>query len=116
MRPLLAVLLLSCSSLSASAEPPPVPDDARPVRPVPVMTTAVTIEQFVRTFQAAPGRAAYDVVFVHPCTGRPVSVSVELPGCPKRILYGKTEVVFRYGLCKKPVRVTFCQDGGVLVR
>jgi hypothetical protein len=115
MRPLLAAPVLLCLCLTASAEPPPVPFDARPVSPVPLVQP-VTIEQFVRTFEAAPCRAAYEVVFVHPCTCRPVKVCFELPGCPKRIRCGKTEIVFRYGLCKKPVTITFCRDGGVLVR
>jgi hypothetical protein len=122
MRLLFATFVLACLCLSASADPPPVPFDARPSRPTPQMTPppsdapAVTIEEFVRTFKSVPGRATYEVVFVHPCTCKPVKVCIDLPDCPKRIKYGKTEIVFRYGLCKKPVTVTFCRDGGVLVR
>ena len=120
MRTLLAATALLCLCLPASAEPPPVPLDARPARPVPQVTPsdvrAVTIEEFVRTFHASSGCATYEVVFVHPCTCKPVKVCIDLPGCPRRIRYGKTEIVFRYGLCKKPVTVTFCRDGGVLVR
>src|SRR5262249_42891311 len=114
MKLLLPLPLLACLCLSASAQEPPVPYDARPVRPVPP-ARALTIDQFVRTFEAAPGCTRYEAVIIHPCTCQPVSVCFELPGCPRRILYGKTEIVFRYGLCKKPVRVTFCRDGGVVV-
>jgi hypothetical protein len=128
VRHLTACLLLALACLSADAQPrnrlplpdesPPVPPDARPLRSVPEVTVvrAVTIEEFVRTFKSVPGRATYEVVFVHPCTCKPVKVCIELPDCPKRIKCGKTEVVFRYGLCKKPVTVTFCRDGAVLVR
>jgi hypothetical protein len=136
MRPLLTVLLLAWLAVPADAqtarpreqlpppsgfgEAPPVPLDARPARPVPLMTPSsargVTIEEFVRTFKTVSGRAVYEVVFVHPCTCKPVKVCIELPDCPRRIKYGKTEIVFRYGLCKKPVTVTFCRDGAVLVR
>jgi hypothetical protein len=120
MRVLFALLLLTCLAASAEAQPvlePPVPLDARPARSVPEVTLrAVTIDEFVRTFKAVPGRATYEVVFVHPCTCKPVKVCIGLPDCPKRIKCGKSEIVFRYGLCKKPVTVTFCRDGSVLVR
>ena len=127
-RHLTAYLLLALACHSADAQPrnrlplpdgsPPVPLDARPARSVPEVTvvSAVTIDEFVRTFKSVPGRATYEVVFVHPCTCKPVKVCIELPGCPKCVRCGKTEIVFRYGLCKKPVTVTFCRDGAVLVR
>jgi hypothetical protein len=119
------LMALACTSADAQApnrlpfpNEPPVPLDARPSHSVPEVTVvrAVTIEEFVRTFRSAPGRATYEVVFVHPCTCKPVKVCIDLPGCPKRVRCGKKEIVFRYGLCKKPVTVTFCRDGAVLVR
>lgn len=120
MRALLSVSLLACLCPGASAEPPAVPFDARPSRPVPAEAVptvrAASVAEFVRSFEAASGPARYEAFVVHPCTGQPVRVCLDLPGCPRRIVRGKTEVVFRYGLCKKPVTLTFCRDGTVSVR
>ena len=71
--------------------------------------------EFARSFQAVPGQARYEVVVVHPCTGRPVKVCFSLPGCPRRVKCGKNSVVFRYGLCKTVV-LSFERDGQVRVR
>jgi hypothetical protein len=140
MRLSLAVLLLACLCLPVDAQvnrarkqlPPPMPPPGEllpvpeappphlvpPVLPpaMPPGATVLTLDEFAKAFKPQSGRTTYEVVVVHPCTCRPVKVCFDLPCCPRRVVCRKTEIVFRFGLCKKPVVVTFCRDGTVLVK
>ncbi len=98
----------------AGAPRPALPPPS-PVMPAVPATRALTVPEFARSFQAVPGQARYEVVLVHPCTGRPVKVCFSLPGCTRRVKCGKCSVVFRYGLCKTVV-LSFERDGQVRVR
>jgi hypothetical protein len=99
--------------------PPAVPLEV-PEATVPpvgkVVVRALTIGELARTFKAAPEGGKYEVVVEHPCTGRPVTVCFSLPpGCPKRVVARKCELVFRYGP-RRVVRLEFKRDGSYRVR
>jgi hypothetical protein len=86
--------------------PPP-----KPVEPAPMLSAApplvecprpICISDFCHGFTPVPG--TYEVLFVHPVKGCPVSVCFTLPancGTP-RICCSKREIVFDYG-CKAVV-------------
>ena len=97
--------------------PPGVPQLQLPqpilVAPIaPVVIRPITINEFLASFQSAPGN--YEIVFVHPKTGCPVKVCFFLPpGCPKKVRYCLNELKFDYG--RREVEVRFKRDGRVVV-
>jgi hypothetical protein len=131
---LLAVLALSVLGARANAqvllpppsapvivpgEPPPVPIDVVPVRPVPPVmraTRVLTVSEFASTFRPTRDGGRYQVIVQHPCTGCAVKVNFCLPaGCPRKIKASKHALEIRYGLCRAVV-VRFLPDGTVRVR
>lgn len=100
--------------------PPPLPlQETLPARPVAplgsVLPRVPTVAEFAAAFKAAPGGGRVEAVVLHPHTCQPVKVCFHLPGCPKKVRASRTQVDFRYGLCKV-VSVRFCPDGSVRVR
>jgi hypothetical protein len=79
--------------------PPPrplVPAALPPPRPL-------TLGEFATAFKPAPGK--YEVVLVHPRTGRPVPVAFTLPdGPPPKMYVGRHELAFDYGRAAVVVR------------
>ncbi len=85
------------------------------VQPAPVKITPVTIFDFVRSFKPQPGN--YEVCFVHPYTGRPVTLRWSLPpGCTRVVLRRKLfcyEIDFEYG--SREIELNFSHRGRVRV-
>lgn len=86
---------------AAPAPVPSIPEDMPTPRSLPTfpseppVLTPMTICDFARGFEPAPGK--YEVLFIHPVKGFPVLVCFSLPpGCP-RVNVGKREVSFDYG-------------------
>lgn len=92
--------------------PPPVPVEV--VRPAAVK--APSLAEAARAFQAAPEGGKYELVVEHPCTCQPVKVCFSLPpGCPRRVVARKSELVIRYGPLRAVV-IQFNRDGTYKVR
>jgi hypothetical protein len=101
--------------------PPPVPlivpaSPVAPVGKVAEVAKAMTIAEFARTFKPSLDGGKYEVVLEHPCTCCPVKVCFSLPpGCPKRVVARKSELVIRYGPLRAVV-IRFNRDGSYKVR
>jgi hypothetical protein len=90
------------------------PHGVQPPPPQPVLPAvqAVTVAEFARTFQPAPG--TYEVYLIHPGTKRPVKVVFTLPeGSPKKVKVWPRQLVFDYG--KHWVKIRFALRGKVRV-
>jgi hypothetical protein len=86
----------------AAPQPPVVIDAPRPIGP----------RDFAKSFVPAPGK--YDVLFLHPVNGKPVSVLFQLPdGMPRKVQYVGHFLVFDYGRHK--VDIHFQAGGKVTV-
>lgn len=99
---------------SDPGEPPPVPGyDAPPVR-IPAVR-AVTLGDFVG--RAKPFDAGrYDVVLIHPATGRPVRVAFELPVRPRSASVTRSRIDFSWGIRgRRGLSIVFLADGTVEV-
>lgn len=97
------IAALLCLCLTADATPSPVPP---PTPPKPL-----TLEDFAATFKPEPG--TYEVLFVHPVSKKPVTVTFTLPpGCTK-VKTDKREITFEYG--KQNIRLKFRLLGKVAV-
>ncbi|MGL4554968.1 MAG: hypothetical protein ACRC33_27695 [Gemmataceae bacterium] len=96
--------------------PTPTPLPAPKATPVPApegVVRAVTPGEFVaRAKPFKPG--AYEVVFVHPHTNRPVKVTFDLPVPPRRVNVTRTRIDFRWGLFHG-MTLNFDPDGTVRV-
>jgi hypothetical protein len=107
----LATVGLSTARAQLPTLPPPtpVPDVPAPGTVVPVLTVA----EFARSFQPAPG--TYEVVLMHPFTNCPVKVCFTLPpGCPKSVkMHHRRRLEFDYA--KRDVNLIFDRRGGVKV-
>jgi hypothetical protein len=100
-------------------------DDLPPPRPVPLepgtiplpdvpppLIRPMTMAEFAKVFQAAPGQ--YEVLLVNPVTHAPAKVCFELPpGCPKKVRVFKRQMVFDYG--RRDVVIRFDCHGAVRV-
>lgn len=110
---LLAIAAVLGFAATTPAQPQlPVPAEAVPVAPVPVVR-AMTLREFADAdFRA--GR--YSLVVIHPCTNCPVKVCFDLPACPRAVRVNSNVVVLRWGVlpCKR-VAVRFLPDGTVSV-
>jgi hypothetical protein len=85
----------------------PLPIDGAP-QPAYIMTHV----EFARGFRPVAGN--YEVVLLHPCTGRPVKVCFSLPhGCPEEIHVERDEIEFEYDDVE--VEIEFKRDGRVRV-
>jgi hypothetical protein len=117
------ILALGFCSALAVAQPPsqamPLPPP-RNLEQIPGPQPSVVLEplrpveprEFVKSFVPVPGK--YDVLFVHPVNGRPVSVLFQLPdGTPKRVRYVGHSLVFDYG--RHQVDIRFQLGGKVTV-
>jgi hypothetical protein len=97
---------------------PPVqstPAKAAP-RPAKVETQVMTLDEFATSFKPSPEGGKYDVVLKHPTTGKPITVSFNLPaGTPKKISAGRLRLEIRYDK-GRPVVVRFLRNGQVVVR
>jgi hypothetical protein len=89
---------------------PPAPVPYVPA-PQPAVVAAVLPQDFVKTFKPAAG--SYQVVFVHPRSGREVTVSFVLPAGNPRVYYVPGSLVFDYG--RHEVEIRFRIGGGVAV-
>ena len=101
-----------------AGSPPPVPVEVikSTVPPVGQVVKAPKLAELARTFKAQPEGGKYEVVVEHPCTCEPVTVCFSLPpGCPKRIVARKSELVIRYGPLRAVV-IQFNRDGSYKVR
>jgi hypothetical protein len=68
-------------------------------------------QDFAKTFQ--PQAGAYQVVFVHPRSGQPVTASFVLPPGNPRVYYVPTSLIFDYG--RQEVEIRFQIGGKVRV-
>lgn len=92
--------------------PPPVP--AEVIKPA--AARAPTLAEVARVLKANPEGGKYELIVEHPCTCQPVKVCFSLPpGCPKRVVARKSELVIRYGPLRAVV-IQFNRDGTYKVR
>jgi hypothetical protein len=119
------------STVILPGDPPPVPTEAVPDRVVPPVqttltraaappakapATAMTLQEFASSFKPSEAGGKYEVVLKHPTTGKPVTVSFNLPpGTPKKITAGRLRLEIRYPK-GRPVVVRFFRNGNVQVR
>jgi hypothetical protein len=104
---------LLCLCLTAAQAPPPpgnVPPAPTP-SVSPVVPRPLTLEEFGATFQPVPG--TYEVLFLHPCSKKPVTVTFTLPPGNPKMKIDKREIEFDYG--KFEVRLRFRIFGRVAV-
>ena len=92
--------------------PPPEPVQATLTAAVqPVPNRALTIDEFVRTFQPTAGR--YQVALLHPRTNSPVTVAFTLPEGTPRVRLSNRELAFDYG--RQEVDIRFLLGGRIEV-
>ena len=89
---------------------PPAPVPFVPA-PQPAVAVPVLPQDFAKTFKPAAG--SYQVLFVHPRSGQPVTVSFVLPAGNPRVYYMPGSLVFDYG--RHDVEIRFRIGGGVAV-
>jgi hypothetical protein len=98
----------------APRAPGPVTEASAPavIAPASLDQRPITHREFAQRFQPAEG--FYEVLFVHPDTGRPVIAHFTLPeGEPRRVRVFRRQLHFDYG--KSEVRIRFEPRGGVYV-
>jgi hypothetical protein len=111
-------VVLPAPTVIEPGSPPLVPVEVTraTVPAVGAVVKAPTIDAFARSFKPDPDGGKYEVVVEHPCTCAPVKVCFSLPpGCPKRVVARKSELVIRYGLLRTVV-IQFNRDGTYKVR
>jgi hypothetical protein len=93
-----------------AADPAPNPF----IVPVPpaAPTKGLTLDEFAAGFRPVAG--THEVVFLHPGSGQPVTVTFTLPEGSPKVRVHKREIVFDYG--KHDVEVHFRIGGRVQVR
>jgi hypothetical protein len=80
--------------------------------PAAIDQRPVTLRAFANRFQPAAG--FYEVLFIHPDTGRPVVAHFTLPdGEPQQVRLSRNQLYFDYG--KSQVMIRFEPRGGVHV-
>ena len=98
----------------AKTPPPPKPlpdDDQAPPQPVQP-GQAMSIQQFVQTFQ--PKAGSYEVSLLNPLTNTATTVRFSLPeGQPRGVHLRSNEIEFDYGI-RRFVRINFDQDGAIV--
>jgi hypothetical protein len=103
---------LLCLCLIAAQTPPPGNVPPAPTPSVsPAAPRPLTLEEFGATFQPVPG--TYEVLFLHPCSKKPVTVTFTLPPGNPKMKVDKREIEFDYG--KFEVRLRFRIFGRVAV-
>jgi hypothetical protein len=117
---LAAVAVLGLAATTPAQTQLPVPLEAAPVAPIPLVVPApptvkaLTLREFADTdFRAG----TYSVYLIHPCTNCPVKVCFSLPRCPRTVRTCSNLLELRWGVlpCKRVV-VRFLPDGTVSVR
>jgi hypothetical protein len=118
------------STVVLPGDPPPVPTESVPDRLVPPVQTTLTraaappvkapavmtIQEFASSFKPSESGGKYEVVLKHPTTGKPVTVSFNLPpGTPKKVTAGRLRLEIHYAK-GRPVVVRFFRNGNVQVR
>ncbi|NBO92193.1 MAG: hypothetical protein EBV06_07740 [Planctomycetia bacterium] len=117
-------------SVKEDSDVPPVPREENDLLPVPLPNSTRRREssvsdvnrRFALSSPVTPGEfvaghkpfkpGAYEVVFVHPATNKPVKVNFDLPISPRRVNVSKTQIDFRWGLLKG-LTLLFEADGSV---
>jgi len=87
------------------------PAPAVPTTPPPTAVRPLTLEEFAATFK--PEAGTYEVLFVHPVSKKPVTVTFTLPPGCTRVRCDKREIEFDYG--NKEIRLRFRLFGKVAV-
>jgi hypothetical protein len=90
----------------------PVPSESPPLANIPMQERAVTLAEFSRSF--VPAKGFYEVLFIHPDTGKAAYTHFTLPkGEPRKVRVSRRRIHFDYA--SSQVQIIFEPRGGVRV-